>query len=85
MENKKEPHENWHLAKIEIEFQKFGSDAGKYTGRIRFENGDFESFSFKIRPDMAQPYIELISSDIVKGAESLGNRLIESLGLNKTE
>jgi len=30
---------------------------------------------------MAQPYIDLMAKDIVKCAESLGSRLIESLGL----
>lgn len=32
---------------------------------------------------VADPYIKLISSDVVKSAESLGERLIESLGLKK--
>lgn len=81
----KEPKDNWVLDKIEIEFKKYGEDKGKYIGMIRFQNGEFESFSFKIRPDMAQSYINLISEDIVKSAESLGSRLIESLGLNKNK
>ena len=76
-----EPKDDWRLDKIELEFQSFGEHKGKYAGKIRFQNGDFESFSFKIRPDQAQPYIDLIAEDIVKGAESLGQRLLESLGL----
>lgn len=76
-------NEDWRLQKIELEFQRFGENKGKYIGKIRFENGDFESFEFKIKPEMSQPYIDLISSDIVKCAESLGSRLITSLGLNK--
>lgn len=77
------PKNNWRLDKIELEFKSYGEDAGKYVGRIRFQNGDYEQFSFKIRPHMAQPYIELIGADIVKCAESLGARLVESLGLKK--
>lgn len=79
----KEPKDNWRLQKIELEFQRWGEDKGKYVGKITFENGEYESFSFKIRPEMAQPYIELMSKDIVKCAETLGSRLIDSLGLNK--
>lgn len=84
MEQKqKEPKDIWVLDKIEIEFQNYGEHKGKYAGRIRFQNGEFESFTFKIRPDMAQPYINIISEDIVRCAESLGSRLVESLGLRK--
>lgn len=77
------PQDSWKLDKIELEFQSYGEDAGKYVGRIRFQNGEYESFTFKIRPDMAQPYIDIIASDIVKCAESLGTRLAESLGIKK--
>lgn len=79
----KEPKDDWRLDKLELEFQTFGEHKGKYVGRIRFQNGDYESFTFKIRPDQAQPYIDLIAEDVVKGAESLGERLIDSLGLRK--
>ena len=71
----------WRLQKIELEFQRFGEHKGKYIGSIRFENGEFESFNFKIKPEMAKPYIDLISTDVVKCAESLGQRLIKSLEL----
>lgn len=79
----KEAKDDWRLQKIELEFQAYGEDKGKYVGKIKFQNGQFESFDFKIRPEMAQPYIDLMSADIVKCAESLGSRLIESLGLKK--
>jgi hypothetical protein len=83
MQVEKLPQDDWKLDKIELEFKSYGEDQGKYVGKIRFQNGEYESFSFKIRPDMAQPYIELIGADIVKCAESLGARLAESLGLKK--
>lgn len=82
-ETKKEPKDDWRLQKIELEFQSYGEHKGKYAGQIRFQNGDWESFTFKIRPEMAEPYIDLIAEDIVKGAESLSSRLIDSLGLKK--
>jgi len=74
----KEPKDDWRLQKIELEFQSYGEHKGKYVGKIRFQNGEFESFDFKIRPE-----IDLMSADIVKCAESLGSRLIDSLGLRK--
>ncbi|MDR2274325.1 MAG: hypothetical protein LBF27_25685 [Sphingobacterium sp.] len=74
---------NWKLDKIEIEFQSWGENKGKYAGKIRFSNGDQESFVFKIRPDMADAYIKIMSSDIVTSAENLGQRLIDSLGLKE--
>ena len=77
MENKQE----WKLDKITIEFQSFGEHKGKYAGMIRFQNGDFESFQFKVRPEIAEKYIQLLSGDIVKSASELGDKLIESLGL----
>lgn len=73
----------WRLQSIELKFCSWGENEGKYEGSVHFMNGECESFRFKIRPDMAQRYIDLIADDVVKGAESLGQRLIESLGLNK--
>ena len=47
METKKEEKkEKWRLQKIELEFQRWGEDEGKYVGKISFENGDFEGFNF---------------------------------------
>ena len=78
-----EKKDNWRLRKIELEFQNWGENKGKYVGKISFENGEFESFNFKIQPEMAQPYIDIMAKDIVKCAESLGSRLVESLNVKK--
>lgn len=80
---------NWKLKSIEIEFQK-GYDFkdkpeekfDRYEGVIKFENDERESFSFRVKPDMAQKYIDLIANDIVTAATGLGERLKESLGLS---
>lgn len=71
----------WKLKRIDLRFKDFGKDVGKYAGFIEFENGDDESFKFKIKPDMASKYIELLASDIVSGADCLANDLVKSLGL----
>lgn len=82
-EEKKLPQDEWRLQKIQLEFENYGENKGKYVGRITFQNGDYESFNFKIKPEMAKPYIDIMSKDIVRCAESLGSRLIESLGLKE--
>jgi hypothetical protein len=81
MSEMKKPCDDWRLQKLELEMQRWGDDKGAYTGSITFENGDNEMFRFKIRPDLAEPYIDLIAADIVRGADLLAERLIESLKL----
>ena len=39
----KNPQDDWRLQKIELEFQTYGEHKGKYLGRIRFANGQYES------------------------------------------
>lgn len=78
-EKKKDVRDEWKLESIKIEFKGWGQDKGKYVGKIVFANGHDESFSFKIRPEMANQYIEMIAADIVLGAKSLGDRLLDSL------
>lgn len=74
-----EKKDDWHLKSIHLYFQDYGEDKGTYKGTIEFENGESEGFKFRITPKMAHKYINLISKDIVKGASSLGTRLLESL------
>ena len=70
---------DWRLSQIWIRLNTFGKDKGTYEGTVEFENGDEEAFKFKIRKDTAGRYITLISDDIVKGADSLANKLLDSL------
>jgi hypothetical protein len=79
----KKPDQEWKLDKIELEFQRWGENKGKYSGSIKFSNGENESFSFNVRPELAQPYIDLMAKDIVIAASGLADRLMESLGLRK--
>jgi hypothetical protein len=79
----KKPDQEWRLDKIELEFQRWGENKGKYSGSIQFSNGENESFRFNVRPELAQPYIDLMAKDIVIAASGLADRLMESLGLRK--
>jgi hypothetical protein len=75
----------YKLDSIKIDFRQgysYNETKDRYEGIIKFSNGEQESFQFKIREDLAQPYIDLIAKDIVKAANDLGNRLILSLGLS---
>lgn len=81
--------ETWKLDEIKIEFKHGWSHekdpekkVDRYEGTISFTNGESESFKFRIKPNMAQAYIDLMANDIVSSANSLGERLKESLGLS---
>lgn len=77
------PEKDWILEKITIEYVRYGDDKGKYKGRITFQNGEFESFSFNLKPELTQPYLDLISNEIVKSSNELTVRLLEQLKLSK--
>jgi len=83
-----DPFDDWHLDSITIEFKRDGYDnpiKGHYEGRVQFQNGQFDRFSFKLNERMTQPYIDIISDDIVKSANHLGDKILKSLGLIKKE
>ena len=76
------PKENWQLQKLTIEFTKgysFNKTEDRYEGKIEFKNGDNESFTVKLREDMTEPYLKLISQEVVRNAEVLAQRLANSL------
>lgn len=74
---------DWILERITIEYVRYGDDKGKYKGRIAFQNGEFEMFSFNLKPELTQPYLDLISNEIVKSSNELTVRLLEQLKLSK--
>ena len=83
MENKED---NWRLNRLTVYFQEgfaYATDESRkvdrYEGSIEFENGVNESFSFAVKPNMAEKYISLIADDVVDAAQQLGNRLALSI------
>ncbi len=66
---------------IKIKYQRWGKNEGNYTGSISFENGDNESFCFKLTPEIAKQFIGPISELIISTATDLGEKLKKSLDL----
>jgi hypothetical protein len=82
------PKENWILKKLTLEFTKgysFNKTEDRYEGKIEFTNGENESFSVKLREDMTEPYLKLISQEVVKNAEVLAQRMANSFTNEKKE
>jgi hypothetical protein len=73
---------DWHLDNIEI---RFNTSSEKYEGKVRFQNGHWEYFSFRIPEGMCEKYIALIADNLVESAQRLGDDLVKSLGLDKRE
>jgi hypothetical protein len=72
---------DWNLDTFEVKYNSYGDFKGQYTGKVQFKNGDGESFSFNLRDGMIQPFINLIAGEMALSANSLRDRLLESLGL----
>jgi len=70
----------WRLADLKVE-KKLGEDS-KYTGSIRFINGDYESFRFNLDEDRSKEYLALVSEEVIRSAEELGKRIAESLKID---
>lgn len=75
------PADDWQLTRLELELGRWGDEKDKYKGTIKFQNGECEYFQFKLRPDLAEPYIDLLASEIVRAADQLAERLVQSLKL----
>lgn len=80
--------ENWILQKLTLEFQKgysFNETEDRYEGKIWFTNGENESFSVKLHEDMTEPYLKLISQEVVRSAQVLAQRMANSFSNEKNE
>lgn len=85
MENKTT---SWKLENIEIKFKNgytWENTIDRYEGKIKFTNGDGESFVFNIDQVKCNEYIKIIAPEIVTTAEILSSKLMESLGLNQNK
>lgn len=66
------------LKKIEIELQNWGEHKGKYLGKIIFEDGTSDSFTFGMSPEVCVKYLTPIATEVINSANELGKRLAES-------
>lgn len=66
------------LKKIEIELQNWGEHKGKYMGKITFEDGSNDSFTFGMSPEVCVRYLNPIATEVINSANELGKKLAES-------
>lgn len=66
------------LKKIEIVLQEWGDDKGKYKGKITFDDGDSDSFTFGMSPEVCNRYLTPIANEVINSAKELGEKLAES-------
>lgn len=66
------------LKKIEIELQGYGEHRGKYLGKIVFEDGSCDSFSFGMQPEVCAKYLLPIADQIIQSSKELGEKLAQS-------
>lgn len=70
------------MTKIEIEYQKWGEYKGKYKGKISFEDGTSESFTFGLTPEQCAKYLTPIADEAINSAKELGAKIAESFVRN---
>ena len=83
--------EGWKLDSIKIKFEngydwkeKEEEKHDRYVGDVRFMNNEKESFNLKIPADMTARYLDLMRDDIIRTAETLGNRIADSMKTKPT-
>lgn len=74
-----EDNNQWRMQSIRLDYKDYGEHKGKYTGEIKFENKQQESFAFKISPEKSDQFLALIKDVVIESANELGNKLIQSL------
>ena len=71
-------NQEWILKRLTIEFKHGYSHLeteDHYEGRIEFTNGDNECFIIKLREDMTEPYLKLVSQEVINSAQQLADRM----------
>ena len=65
--------------KIEIEYQPYGEFKGKYKGKIRFSEGEVDTFTFGLSPEICKKYLSIIADQTTESAKQLGEKLANSI------
>ena len=76
--------QNFTLDKLEVELQKWGKDQGKHTGKIKFTDGQENSFTINLDQDKIIRLITLVADEIVDSAEQLSSTIKDSLSTIQT-
>lgn len=66
------------LKRIDIELQTWGEFKGKYVGKITFEDGHTDQFTFGLTPELCAKYLTPIAHEVVSSAKELGDKLAKS-------
>lgn len=69
----------WQLKELRIDLQTWGEFAGKYVGKITFENGNKDAFTFTLSPTEMLDYLAIISKKVSGSAFELGGKITESM------
>lgn len=69
----------WELESFDIERISWGSDKGKYKGRVSFRNKEYEMFSIKVSQDKSTEILKLITAELSQAALDFNDRLINSI------
>lgn len=72
---------NWELKSLAIDFQEWGEFKGRYAGKITFQNGNKDAFTFTLSPEETVKYMEVIAEKVGSSASELGQKVLESLKL----
>lgn len=72
-------NDTWKLQTLTIEFMGYGEFRGKYVGKIKFDNGNNDAFTFTLSVDECMQYLSLIQKKVGQHASELGDKITESL------
>ena len=73
----------WELESFTVERISWGSDKGKYKGRVTFRNNECEMFSIKVSQDKSTEILKLITAELSQAAQDFNDRLINSVKQTK--
>ena len=73
----------WELESFTVERISWGSDKGKYKGRVTFRNNEYEMFSIKVSQDKSTEILKLISAELSQAILDFTDKINSSLEQTK--
>ena len=69
----------WELESFTVERISWGSDKGKYKGRVTYRNNEFEMFSIKVSQEKSTESLKLITAELSQAALDFTDKINSSL------